>query len=212
MRKVSLKLFGILSCLMILATLSIFGQDSRINKKPLQDSVDVLNQKIEKGEVDLTKPFSVTLEGYLTKEGKFDVKRSKFTKSEGDRQMVEVVKQAIEAVSDSGMFSYLQTLGAEKIILNFSQDEKNVSAIITIEQISMERARTISSGLYALLAIVKINTKEDVEVQTILNAAKVSSQNKNCTINFAMPKEDAHQLLKNELQKATEKSYSNKVN
>ena len=211
MRKVSLKLFGILSCLMILATLSIFGQDARINKKPLQDCADDLNQKLEKGEVDLSKPFSVTLESYLTKEGKFDIKRSRFTKSEGDRQMVEVVKQAIEAVSDSGMLSYLQQFGIEKVIVNLSQDDKNVAAVITSELPTVEKAKTIASSFNALFQMAKINVKEETE-KTLLNATKASSQDKNFIINFTMPKEEAQQLLKNELQKAKEKSYSNKVN
>ena len=195
---------------MILATLPTFAQNE-INKKPLQDSADNLNQKLEKGEVDLTKPFSVTLEGYLTKEGKFDIKRSRFTKSEGDRQMVEVVKQAIEAVSDSGMLSYLQQFGIEKVIVNISQDDKNVAAVITSELPTVAKAKTIVSGFNVFFQMAKINVKEETE-KTLLNAAKVSSQDKNFIINFAMPKEEVHQLLKNELQKAKEKSYSNKVN
>jgi hypothetical protein len=47
-------LIGILSCLILLATLSISGQNQkeefnqRFNKKPLQDFADNVNQKLDK--------------------------------------------------------------------------------------------------------------------------------------------------------------------
>ena len=135
MTKFSLKLIGVMSCLIILATLSIFGQEDefnqRFNKRPLQDFAANLNQKLDKNDVDLTKPFSVTLEGYLTKEGKFDPKRTKFTKSEGDEKIVAVAKDAIQNASDSGILGYLSDLGVEKVKVNFSQDEKDILFIMT---------------------------------------------------------------------------------
>lgn len=217
MKQFSQKLIGILSCLLVLATLSIFGQNDkeefnqRFNKKPLQDFAANLNAKLDKGEVDLDKPFSVTLEGYLTKEGRFDVKRSKFTKSEGDEKMVQVAKEAIGAVGDTGLFSYLVALGVEKFKVVFFQNDTNVSAVITCEQISVERARVISSGLSGLFAIAKFNIQDETG-KTLLNNVKTKVEDRNCLINFTLPKSEAHRLLKNELQKAKEKSYSGKVN
>src|SRR5690349_9962881 len=117
----------VLSCLLLLATLPAFAQGS-INKKPLQDFAANLDSKLDKDKIDLTKPFSVTLEGYLTEDGRFDPKRSKFTKVEGDPRIVEVGKDAIIALGDSGMLGYLRNLGVEKIRLDLSQNENNVSA------------------------------------------------------------------------------------
>ncbi len=213
MTQFSQKLIGVMSCLLVLATLSIFGQEDefnqRFNKKPLQDFADNLNQKLDKGEVDLNKSFSVTLEGYLTKDGKFDRKRTKFTKSEGDEQIIRVAKDTIEAIGDTGILGYLAALEVEKVKIYFSQDEKDVTAILTSEMTNPNNARTVSSGFTMLLVLAKMNVKEN-EVKTLLNFTKVSSETNNFILNFAMPKTEAHQLLKNELQKSKQKSYSSK--
>lgn len=197
---------------MILATLSIFGQSEfnpKFNKKPLQDFAVNLNQKLKSKEVDLDKSFSVNLEGFLTKEGKFDLKRSKFTKSEGDAQMIAVGKSAIETINDSGIFAYLSDLGVEKVNLTLAQDDQNASFIINSELPNVEKAKTLASGFNLILTMAKEKVKEE-EIKTIFNATKVSSVDKNCVIHFLMPKGEVHQLLKIQLQKQSEKSYSSK--
>lgn len=218
MKHFSLKLIGVMSCLLVLATLSIFGQgdnvNNRFNRKPLQDFADNLNQKLDKGDVDLDKPFSVTLEGYLAKEGrfdlsKFDLKRTKFTKSEGDEKIVAVAKDAIVAVSDSELLTYLRDLGVEKFKVVFLQNENDISVVMSSEMLNESKARTLASGFNILINGAKMNVKE-TEVKAMLNATKFSTQTNNFIINFTMPKTEAHQLLKNELQKSKQKSYSSK--
>lgn len=188
---------------MILATLPTFAQErdfnQTLNKRPLQDFADSVIQQLDKKTLDLNKTFSVTLEGYLTKEGKLDANRSKFTKSEGDMQMVEIGKYAIEAVSDSNLFSYLQALGIEKVIVNFSQDDKNVLVKLISDVKTAEKAKTIASGFNMLIRLAKINEKEDKEVTTLLNATNIETQDKNCIINFTIPKSEAHKFLKQRL-------------
>lgn len=208
MKRFNKNLLGILSCLMFLATLPVFAQTS-LNRKPLKDFAANLTSKVDKSEVDLTKPFSITLEAYLTTEGKFDREKSKFTKSEGDEDIVEAAKSAIEAVGDSGIFAYLQQLGVEKAIINFSQNEKEVLSIINSEAPTAEKAKTFASGFNGLLMLAKMNTKEDIDVQTLLNATKISVEGKNFILNLTLPKEEAHKLLNQKLQKEKEKSYSN---
>ncbi len=189
---------------MILATLSIFGQtdkddfNQKFNKRPLQDFADGLNVQLDSGKVDLDKPFSITVDGYLTKDGRLDIKRTRFTKSEGDRQMVEIAKQAIEAVSDSNILLYLQQLGVEKVKINFSQNEKDVLATIFCELPTMERARVIVNAFNAFFAIAKQNVKEP-EVKALLNATNVTAENNNFILNVTLPKVEAHRLLKQKL-------------
>jgi hypothetical protein len=210
-KTVSVKILIIMSCLTILATLSIFGQNEfnpKFNKKPLQDFAVNLNQKLDSKEVDLDKPFSVTLDGYLTKEGKIDVKRSRFTKSEGDEKIIAVAKKAIEAVNDTGFFSYLSDLQIEKVKMVFSQDENNVVAILTSEMLDKNRARTVASAFKVLFTIAKMKVKEE-EIKILLGAATSQSNDNNFILNFLLPKSEAHRLLKNELQKQKEKRYSN---
>jgi hypothetical protein len=201
-----------------MATLPVFAQkseqqkseefNSRLNKKPLQDFAKSLTEKVEKSEVDISKSFSVTLESVLTKDGNFDPKQSRFTKSEGDAKMIVVAKEAIESLGYTNIFVYFAEMGVKKLKINFAQDEKEISFIVDSELPIPERVRTISSAFNGLLSIAKMNVKEE-EVKFLLNNSRVMPQDKNFIFSMVLPKEMAHQLLKIELQKVTQKSYTN---
>lgn len=179
------------------------------NKKPLQDFADGVIAKVDsekpEDKVDLKQSFIVVLDGTLTKEGTFDTKKTKFVKGEGNQQMVDVAKSAIEAMGSSTIFSYLQALGVDTVNITLVQDDKQISAIIKSNQPTPEKARTISSGFNGLIAIANINTKDDKEVQALLKATKFTAEGKSFVINFAMPKADAHKLIDQKLQEARQK-------
>src|SRR5687768_8765744 len=126
MRKFLKQISFICGLLLLLAAFPVFAQEKHsdeivVNKKPLQDWASFLFDKIEKNEVDLTQSFLVELDGELTKEGKLDKQKSKFIRTEGDVQMVEIAKRAIEAFHDSGMFNYLLNLGIKKVNVVYAQ-------------------------------------------------------------------------------------------
>ena len=121
----------LLLCGIVFATAAfpVFAQKEEtkeivINRKPLQDFGDILRNKLEKGDVDLDKPFKVVLEGVLKEDGKLDLRKSKFTLTEGDEQIVNVAKQGIEAINDSGLFAYLRNIGVKQIKLTAAQAHK----------------------------------------------------------------------------------------
>ena len=178
------------------------------NKKPLQDFADGVIAKVDekdpKTKVDLKQTFTVVLDGVLTKEGKFDAKKTRFVKGDGQPEMVNVAKDAIEAIGDSSIFSYLQGLGVERINLTLIQDDKQISAIINSNLPNESKARTVSSGFNGLMAIAKINVKEP-EVQDLMKALKFQPQGKSFIINFAMPKDQAHKIIDQKLQEARQK-------
>jgi hypothetical protein len=184
------------------------------NKKPLQDFAEDVIAKLEsekpEDKVDLTQSFKVVLDGTLTKEGKFDAEKTRFIgKGEGNEQMVNVAKDAIEAIGDSAIFSYLQALGIDKVNITLVQDDKQVSAVIKSSQPTPEKAKTISSGFNGLIAIANINTKDDKDVQALLKATKFTAEGKSFVINFTMPKDDAHKLIDQKLQEARQKKLQN---
>ncbi len=181
---------------------------STFNKKPFQDLVDGVIAKVDdkdpKVKVDLKQTFTVVLDGVLTKEGKFDAKKTRFVKGEGQEQMVGVAKDAIEAIGNSSIFSYLQALGVEKINLTLVQDDQQISAIINSNLPTETKARTVSSGFNGLMAVAKINVKEP-EVQDLMKALKFQPQGKSFIINFAMPKDQAHKIIDQKIQEARQK-------
>ncbi len=175
-----------------------------INKKPLQDFGDGVLEKVSKKEVDLTKAFSVVMVGTITKDGKFDRKKSAFLKTGGDEAMINVAKLAIEAIGDSGILTYLRTLNVETIKFELVQDDKQIYAIITSDQKNEQSAKAVTSGLNTAISIGKMTVKEE-DTLALLNAAKVESKDKNFILNFKMDKPFAQELIKKQLQKAEEK-------
>ena len=184
-----------------------------INKKPLEDFAETVLEKTSaenKKKIDLTKPFMVVMDGVISKDGKFVRAKSKYVKSAGDQEMIDVAKEAIEAIGNSGLLGFLRNLDVEKINFTLVQDDKQIYAIIASDQKSPERANTLTSGFNGLLksaylldstGMKKLGDDEKV----LLNSAKTSSKDKQFILNFAMPKKDAHDMINRNLQKEAKK-------
>jgi hypothetical protein len=195
-----------------------------INKAAWDNLADDLIVKVSAKEVDLTQPFTVVLDGTLTKDGKFDNSidkntkkpKSQFIKSDGDQKMVDVAKQALEALGDSGWLGYLRNIGVEKVNFTLIQDGENIRAIIVSDQPDEDRAKTIYSGMNALIAGAKFTVKGKDE-QMLLQGAKVTREGKNFIMNVVIPKPIAQDMINRQLQdkqakaKATTTPQSNSV-
>jgi len=208
MKRLNQKFLLACGLLLTLAAFPVFAQQEgkiEINKMPFNDFALMLKQKVDAGEVDLTKSFSVELEGVLSKDGNFDKKKSKFTKSAGDEAMVEVGKSFIESFGDSGFFRYLKDFGIEKFNLVLAQDDSQVYAEIVSELKTPERARTITSGLNSLVQLVlkseetgqrKLNDDERIFIKGI----NVKNENAKLTLKFAYEKSVVQELLNSKLK------------
>jgi len=164
----------------------------------------------------LDKSFKVIVEGILTKDGRFDLSRDKetgkpktqFVLSEGDAQMVDVAKKALEAIGDSGWLSYLRNMGAEKIKLTVAQDGESFSARIESDLKDENKAKTAASGLSLILKVVKMHAEERIkkfgeDEMTIINGFQTpTTEGKNFILNFALPKQTFHEIILHELNKS----------
>jgi hypothetical protein len=190
-----------------------------INKKPLTDLAEMVFAKMNAKEIDLAQPFTVQMVGTLTKEGRFDVTKdaktklpkSGFVKADGDAKMVEVVRQAMEALGDSGWLGYLRNLGVEKVNFTLVQDDQNLRAIIVSDFPNQDQANRVSSGFRGLVQTALLLDKSDVkklgeDEKTLLNSAKVTSEGKNFILNVAIPKADAQALIQKKLKESEAKA------
>ncbi|MGI8786298.1 MAG: hypothetical protein ACR2HG_00870 [Pyrinomonadaceae bacterium] len=192
-------------------------KEVEITKKPFEDLGDDLNDKLAKKEVDLTKPFLVVLDGTITADGKLDPKKSKFVKYEGDEQMVNIAKQAIEAVGESGFLSYLKNNGVDHVNFTMVQDDKQIYIKIISDQKTPEKAKTAESGFNIILAGLKFadanNFKKlDENSKALVENSKVTSDGKNFILNFALPKQDAQDIINRALKQRAEKKTNQQPN
>ena len=191
--------------------------DFQPNKKPLEDFADeILAKRADtQKKLDLTKSFKVVMSGVLTEDGKLDPKKSRYVKlkdeEQGDQEMVDIAKDAIEAINNSGLFYYLKTLGVDKVDFTLIQDDKQIYAVISSSQKDENKAKTISSGFNNLLSLAKLTVKEE-ELKTLLDSAKVEPQGKNFVLNFNIEKPIAQKMIEKKLQEAEAKAKEKQPN
>lgn len=178
-----------------------------INRKPMTDFADSVLVKWTANELDLNQPFTVVLDGVVTKDGKLDKLKSKWdtTKEKGDAAMIEVAKQSVEAISQSGWLAYLRNLGVEKINFTLVQDDQQITAIITSDQKTPNLARQVSSGLNGHISIAKVVMKNPSDERTLLDGATVTSEGRNFILNFKIPKPVAQEMINRNLKEAQAK-------
>lgn len=177
-----------------------------INKRPIVDLGNYVNELLAKNEVDLQSDFIINARGKLDKDGRLDPKTFKFLEAAGENEkMVEVVKEAIEALNVAGYLQYLKELSGKDLALVLQQDEVNISAVIQSEMESETRAKTIKSALDLAISISKSrksvenadqNDKDDL---VLLEAAKIETDGKKVVIRFTVPKEIVHPMIQRKL-------------
>jgi hypothetical protein len=177
-----------------------------INKRPMVDLGNFVNDLREKKEVDLESQFMVNAKGKLDKNGRLDPKTFKYVQaSSQDEKMLEVVKESIEAINVAGYLQYLKELSGKDFNLVLQQDTENITAVVQSELESDTRARTIKSALDLAISIAKSrktaadadqNDKDDL---VLLEGAKIETNGKNVIIKFTVPKAIAHPMIQRKL-------------
>jgi hypothetical protein len=177
-----------------------------INRVPFEDLGDEINAKREKNEVDLTRNFTVVLESTINAEGKFDAKNTKFVRAEGDEQMVEIAKKALQAVGDSGFLGLLKEKGIDKVNITLVQNDNEIYAIVLSDMKKPNTAATTASELNLALQAAKFaddnNIKKlDQTSRVLVDHSTLTSEGKNFRLDFKLPKQDALVIINQTLDK-----------
>jgi hypothetical protein len=178
-----------------------------INKQPLYDFVDGVVEKVNARKVDLRGQFRVVMNAYINDEGRLDIEKSRWLPEEeqGDPQMILVAKDAVEKVGDSGWLVYLSDQGIKNLRIVFYQDEDELAANIISVLPSINKARTVSSGLnfFKSIAVASHNNGikklKDDEI-LLLNSGKIFNERNILKIDFNLKKDVAQQIINTRLQ------------
>jgi hypothetical protein len=102
--------------------------DVEINKRPLVDLGNSINELRAKTPVNLESEFVVMGKGKL-KDGKFDPKTFKYGTTAGkDEAVVNIVKDSIEAINEAGYLNYIKDLIGKELSFTLQQDLQNIQA------------------------------------------------------------------------------------
>lgn len=202
-----------------------------INKKPFQDLGKMVSAKwsIEADSADNKvelKPFKVSLNAKLTKklikdeDGEerevvaLDPKKSKWIdlpkEESGDPELVEIAKQAIEAVGDSGFLGHLYNLDLKDLKINLTQKGEKLYVTIESEQPTENLAKTVASGLNTLLGFARSTVKGEDE-KVLLNAAQAPTNvGKRFVMNVELDKAVVQEMLVRKLAEEAKKEAEKK--
>lgn len=188
--------------------------DVELNKRPFVDLGNTVNDLLEKKQVDLATPFLINATGKLDKDGRLDPKSFRWVKAESpDPKMLEVVKEAIEAMNASNYLQYLSMVDVKNVTFTIQQDNDNVTALVESQFDNDLRPKTVSTLLTAYINKKKESkaapdaSQNDKDDLLLLQNASVTPQGKKIVIQFTIPKANIQQMIQRKLaeQKADPK-------
>jgi hypothetical protein len=184
---------------MLIAAVSLFAaaagaQSVQINERPLHDFGEQVRSRIEQKQLDVSKPFSVEMSAVITDDGKLDRQRSKFTSESGDPKMVDVAKQAIMAMGESGYFGYLQQAGISQATLTVSQNAQTFTGSVRSSKSRFE-ATILTSGVNAMLSIGLSQQNMQPNEKLILQNTRASHDGGNIDITCTLPAAEFQRMI-----------------
>ncbi len=180
----------------------------QINKRPLTDFADQVVAQWATKQVDINQNFTITMNGVITPDGKLDINKSKFDvkKESGDPKMINVGKEAFQALGETGFLSYLKSAGIDQVTATLIQDDQNLTVQISSLQKTPEKANQISSAVSVAIMFGKTRVQNPSDELTLLNAAQSSTDGKKTfVLNFVLPKPIAQEMITRKLQEAQAK-------
>ncbi len=161
-----------------------------INTRPFKDLLVAAKKKKDSGELKLDGQIELTVDADRDPDGK--LRNAKVADKRGDKKLEAVALDFISALSDSGVLDFLE--GTKHLSLIVKIDDKTVEVTASSEVESSDRARTMErtfSGMIVLGRIAKRGKDEEV----YYNHTQVSSQDKEVSVKFSMPRAEMGALL-----------------
>ena len=175
--------------------------ENQINKKVLKDFAAYANDLKNQGKLDLNKPFEVIIEAELDENGK--LKNPRFTKKEGDANLVDVFGRMVAALNDSGFLTYLQPISKDNpnatVKITVKQGEQEVLASVESEASSPERAQSLAKALNTLL-VLGAGSRAGKDEEVIMRNTNAAPDGKKVVVNFSMQRQSLVDMIKKQLE------------
>ena len=185
--------------------------ESEINTRPLKDWLARSEERRNKGDLDLSSAIEITIAGKLNPECRLI--DANVVQKTGDARLVEVAKEMVGAIGDSGMLSFLRdpkkikdkvvTCDEMPLQLTIKLDQNEISAIVETEATSPQRASEMAGAYNYMLVVGQITAAAKSKDEEVLyRNTKVTAEEKKILVNFKMPRQTASEMLKKQLPKA----------
>ncbi len=181
--------------------------ENEVNTRPLKDWLERANLLREQGALELNSKIEITIAANLGNDCKLT--DAKVIQKSGDVRLLEVAKDLVSAIGDSGMLSFLRDpnkvqdisqlrCDAIPLQLTLRLDQNEIAATVESQADSATRAEQMAKGYSGLLAVGQL-LKRGRDEEMLYKSTKVTSEGKQVFVNFTMPRQTAGELIKKQL-------------
>jgi hypothetical protein len=181
--------------------------ENDINTRPLKDWLARANALRDKGQLDLSSEIEITIAASLDTDCKLT--NPTVIQKTGDVRLIDVAKEMVSAIGDSGMLSFLRdpskvkdptklSCDAMPLQVTIKLDQNDIAAKVETQADSPERAVQMAKGYNTLLAVGEF-AKRGQDEELLYRNTKVTSEGKQILVNFSMPRPTASEMLKKQL-------------
>ena len=176
-------------------------EENQINKQVLKDFATYANNLKNEGKLDLNKPFEIIIEAELDDKGR--LKNPRFTKKDGDENLVDLFGKLVAALNDSGFLTYLQPISKDNpgatVKITVKQGETEVLASVESEASSPQRAESLAKALNNLLYF-GAGSRAGKDEEVLMKNTNATPDGKRVMVNFSMPRQSVVDMIKKQLE------------
>src|SRR5205807_8735764 len=162
-------------------------QEGEVNKQPFKDLAAYVTDQTKQGKLDFEKPFEVSIDTELNKEGKLI--NPKVTKKTGDANLADLGKRLVAAMNDSGVLFYLKKINEDKpgtkVTFTIKQDGKDVIATVESEVASADSADKLARG-FGVMLLAGAASRKGHDEEVLLKSTKVSADKNKVVFKLTM--------------------------
>jgi hypothetical protein len=171
-------------------------EEGEINKAPFNGLAMYASDLNKANKLDLNQSFEISIAATLNDKGK--LVDPKVLKKSGDEILVDLGKELVSAMNDSGVLFYLKEINKDKpgakVIFTIKQDGSDVSATVDTEVSSPNSANKLARG-FGLLLLAGAASRKGHDEEILLNNTKVSAEGNKVIFKLSMAHEEVVQIV-----------------
>jgi hypothetical protein len=171
-------------------------EEGEINKAPFKALAMYATDLRDHNKLDLNKSFEISIETTLDKDGKLI--KPTVTRKSGDDTLVDLGKELVGAMNDSGVLVYLKKINEDKpgtkVTFTIKQDGTEVVATVESEASSADSANKLSRG-FGLMLLAGAASRKGHDEEVLLKNTRVSADSNKIIFKLTMAHQDVVEIV-----------------
>ena len=171
-------------------------EEGEINKAPFEALAMYATDLRDHNKLDFDKSFEISIDTTLDKDGK--LVKPTVTRKSGDETLVDLGKELVGAMNDSGVLFYLKKINEDKpgtkVTFTIKQDGNEVVATVESEASSADSANKLSRG-FGLMLLAGAASRKGHDEEILLKSTRVSADSDKIIFKLTMAHQDIVEIV-----------------